>query len=253
MRSHQGAGRFSVWTDSAMKSETLKNSMQKAGHFLNRFSNYMWKLLSPPHCLICRKIPEKAFCDECWNAQKKLSQGSCDRCGIGEMNHCEFCQWMQELDYLRAAFDYNGVAGAAIRIFKYERQIPLAQFFRETIRTLASEAPEFDSIVPVPIHWSRRTERGFNQAELLCEGISERVDLNLLKRIRPTPQQARRKGTERVTSLRGSFRAKPCVGKRVLIVDDIVTSGGTLEACAEALREAGARWVGGITYARELP
>ncbi|HWP31722.1 MAG TPA: ComF family protein [Fimbriimonadales bacterium] len=227
--------------------------MQKAVHFLSRFSNLAWELLSPSHCLICRKIPEKAFCDDCWNAQKKLPQGSCDRCGIGEMENCEFCRWMRELDYLRSAYDYDGVAGAAVRIFKYERQMALAPFLRETIRALTLEVPEFDIIVPVPIHWSRRTERGFNQAELLCEGISELVDMNLLERVRPTPHQARMKGKERVMKLRGSFRAKPCTGKRVVIVDDIVTSGGTLEACAEALREAGARWVGGITYARELP
>jgi len=111
----------------------------------------------------------------------------------------------------------------------------------------------FDGVVavPVPIHWSRRARRGFNQSELLCECLpSGLVDSKLLARTRATKPQAGLSVEERQRNLDGAFMASPSVsGRAVLLIDDVVTSGQTAKACASALYTAGALEVGILAFA----
>lgn len=108
---------------------------------------------------------------------------------------------------------------------------------------------EFDAVVPVPIHWSRKFYRGFNQSELMVRGMQD-VRTDLIWRVRATRPQVGLSIEERMRNLRGAFRASfEAAGMTVLLVDDVATSGGTAIECARALREAGAREVGALTYA----
>ncbi|MBA3725143.1 MAG: ComF family protein [Armatimonadetes bacterium] len=161
---------------------------------------------------------------------------------------------MSFLDWLRSAVDYEGVAGLAVRLLKFSRNMELAVPMGR--KMAACPMPlSVDYIVPVPIHWSRRAQRGFNQAEELADSlgcIDGRIRTELLIRHKATPPQARARGRQRRESLRGAFSSKPCPGVKVLLIDDVVTSGGTLEACAEALKSAGASWVGALTFARQI-
>jgi predicted amidophosphoribosyltransferase len=111
-----------------------------------------------------------------------------------------------------------------------------------------------DAVVPVPIHWSRRAERGFNQAEEIAVRLGLKPYMPaLLRRSRATPPQTRARGPKRRSQLQDAFEAEPCRGRRILLVDDVITSGGTVEACAKALKLAEASWVGAVSFARELP
>jgi competence protein ComFC len=160
---------------------------------------------------------------------------------------------MSSVDWLRSAYDYEGHAGAAVRLLKFNRCLELAEPMSAVIGSCPSPTPPADFVVPVPIHWSRRAMRGFNQAEELAMDLPFGIlRTDLLVRHRATPPQARRRGAERKRSLNSAFSAKPCKGQRILLIDDVVTSGGTLEACARELKSAGASWVGAITFARQL-
>lgn len=133
---------------------------------------------------------------------------------------------------------------------------------RHLARLLAEEAPallplgDWDALVPVPLHWSRRWRRGFNQAEVLARAVGRRhglsVQRRLLRRVRATPPQHGDAGSRR-RNLRDAF-AVPCIercaGSRLLLIDDVFTTGATANACAAALRSAGAAAVGVLTLAR---
>ena len=112
---------------------------------------------------------------------------------------------------------------------------------------------EYDLIVPIPIHWSRRCVRGFNQAEVLCGSLSK-VDRDVLSRIRRTKPQVQLSREARMHNLIGAFRARDQVeGKTILLVDDVLTSGETARECAKALKQAGAKEIAALAFAGEPP
>lgn len=162
---------------------------------------------------------------------------------------------MGEVDEVVSLYKYEGRAAEAVRRLKYSRRRalarPMAQLLAEALTDLGEN--RFDFILPVPIHWMRRAERGFNQAELLCGYMPPgRVRTDLLKRTRATPPQVTLSAQERRTSLQTAFAAASEVkGGRVLLVDDVVTTGSTLLWCAYALRQAGAVRVEALTFCGE--
>jgi ComF family protein len=115
---------------------------------------------------------------------------------------------------------------------------------------------ELDAIVPVPLHRSRHRERGYNQAELLARELGKLISLPVepaLLKARATRPQVGLTAEERATNVRGAFESPgdlPIAGRRFVLVDDVLTTGATLSACAEALSAAGAHWVGAVTIAR---
>ena len=115
-----------------------------------------------------------------------------------------------------------------------------------------------DAVVPVPLHPKRLRERGYNQAELLAREVAKTLDLpmeaNAVERVSHGPPQARSRALEeRGASVQGAFEARARVdGRRILLVDDVCTTGATLDACAQALKAGGAACVWGLTFAREL-
>jgi ComF family protein len=159
------------------------------------------------------------------------------------------------LDLTACIFPFEGAPGRAVKLLKYGRATalgaPLARILFEESRRI--ELPEFDFVVPVPIHWSRRCKRGFNQSAMLCEAFPESmVDHDLLVRVRRTRPQVGLTRQERLTNLKGAFRASPLAREaRILLVDDVTTSGGTATACAEALKAERASWVGVLTLCGE--
>jgi ComF family protein len=151
---------------------------------------------------------------------------------------------------------YEGALRELIHLFKYGRIRPLAVPLGRMLATAIPRDQTFDIVTPVPLHWRRRLERGLNQSELLAHGVARRYGLkpvNALRRKRSTGVQAGLSHAGRRVNVAGAFVAKPkaaVAGRRVLVVDDVLTTGATLASCAGALKRAGARYVAVLTLAR---
>lgn len=151
---------------------------------------------------------------------------------------------------------YEGPLRSLIHLFKYTKVESLAQPLSRCLERAMPREQRFDLIIAIPMHWRKRWERGFNQADLLARPLARRCELKLagnLQRKRYTKSQAALTETERQENLKDSFCVKnpeQLAGKRVLLVDDVFTTGATLRAAAGALKAAGVAHVSVLTLAR---
>lgn len=218
--------------------------------------------LFPGRCLGCG-LRGVELCPACRSSVPWLTDDVCPICAaptrLGRV--CQRCRAEPPaLDGSRAACRFEGVVRAAVHDLKYRsvrgRAGLLAGLAAEPLRRLPIAV---DVLVPVPLASARRRQRGFNQAELIAQGIAEHlgwpVEPALLLRVRETPRQTERTASERRENVQGAFRCpEPAsvAGRRVAVVDDVMTTGATLGACAEALKAAGAARVYAIVVAREV-
>ncbi|MDP6575060.1 MAG: phosphoribosyltransferase family protein [Candidatus Peribacteraceae bacterium] len=154
--------------------------------------------------------------------------------------------------YAGSSYERSPLLHKAIHTFKYKRIRILAKDMTEI---MLKNSPDLGHTVlcPVPLHWSRLFSRGFNQSKLLSELLAQKCrihSMNLLKRTRPTGHQMKRKKSERLTALKGAFRVKSkLLPSHVILIDDLSTTGATLDECAKALKEAGVERVEGWVIA----
>ena len=151
---------------------------------------------------------------------------------------------------------YEAELRELIHLFKYGRVQPLARPLGRLLAQALPREQSFDVIVPMPLHWRKRWERGFNQSALLAREVGRRANIpvrNVLRRVKFTAAQAGLTNAKRRLNVSGAFRPKKrgiLKGQRVLLVDDVMTTGATAAACARALKMAGARHVTLLTLAR---
>jgi ComF family protein len=151
---------------------------------------------------------------------------------------------------------YDGTLRKLIQLFKYGNVPTLAGPLGALLAAALPRERAFDVIVPMPMHWRRRLQRGFNQASLLAEVAGRRFGFQVspaIRRHKATPPQAGLTGAQRRANMTGAFivsRPEAVRGKRVLLVDDVLTTGATAGACARALKRAGATHVAVLTVAR---
>ena len=183
--------------------------------------------------------------------------------GVEETRFCPGCRVREyAFDRARSYAAYEDALVRAIVLLKFERIEPLGTWFAKRLAELISREGnplKADIVVPVPLHRQRESERGYNQADLIARPLAKRLGLPyravLLMRTRPRPDKQVLTLSERWESVRGAFATRPGsrVDKlRVLLVDDVMTTGATLDACARTLREAGAASVIGLTVARAV-
>ncbi|HKY32977.1 MAG TPA: ComF family protein [Candidatus Polarisedimenticolia bacterium] len=192
----------------------------------------------------------KGICADCW------AEVDDDRFPAGPQP-----AGSRHLDSMACVGPYRGRLRAVIRCLKFAEMPGLAWPLAERLApALVPEAARPDAVVAVPLHWARRWRRGYNQSELLARGVARLLragrPLPALKRARRTAPQPGRSRRERVRNVRGAFEASAGGGRlegaRVLLVDDIVTTGATLRECARVLRQAGAREVHAAAVGRTL-
>ena len=151
---------------------------------------------------------------------------------------------------------YDGALQQLIQLFKYGKIETLAGPLSKLLLRAAPLNEQFDAIIPMPLHWRKRWQRGFNQTELLARPVAKRYGLRLSKalgRTRYTQPQAGLTDTERRKNLKGSFvvrRPDEVRGRRILLIDDVFTTGATLRSATKILKEAGATRVTALTLAR---
>jgi len=226
----------------------------------------------PPLCHVCQTFIPNAgqlhICPYCHDRFKAIVSPLCPLCGIpfagaGADHLCSVCiTTHHQIDAARAAFVYEGPCRELIHSFKYGNKThlrrPLAMLTANHLESFVhARAPEL--IIPVPLHRRRLRSRGFNQALLLGEYFSSRWNLPLLRhnlrRIRWTEPQVNLAAGDRRENVKGAFSVQDVnqvCGRRVLVVDDVCTTGSTVEECALVLKQAGATDVSVLTIARAL-
>jgi len=173
------------------------------------------------------------------------------------------------VDYLKlkdikvwSACSYEGVTRECIHLFKYKSKLDLVNPLSSIMLKFANnylKTDNFDIIIPVPLHSSRFRERGFNQAELIARKLAKGLNLpahsNIIKRVKLTQAQAGLTKTQRLANLNNAFKVKnglPVEDKNVLLIDDVFTTGSTINECAKALLNAGAKSIEALVLARGI-
>lgn len=236
-------------------------------------------LVFPAPCRICGKMLDTGnripFCQSCLQTLvQPLPAPLCAQCGrpivsaavIGGITtpRCHMCRrGAYDFDVARSFGAYTPAMSRAVLMLKYGEVIPLGKWYAGLLAALVKGDPATfgaDVLVPVPLDPGRLRERGYNQAELIARPLSRMLGIPfgayLLVRTRPRPNRLRLTRRERWETVRGAYamHKRAQVDKmRVLLVDDVFTTGATLDACSKALRQAGASRVVGLTVARALP
>jgi competence protein ComFC len=235
---------------------------------LKEIVDALLELIFPSRCAICRESSPLPLCSSCQDTFEFVKPPFCLCCGIPrlsvhEESLCANCRDNPpSFDMIRSACIYGGTVKKAIAAYKFQGLKRLsAPFAILMTNLLESECilKEAELMVPVPLHRSREKERGYNQSGLLADLVSSktgiRVQKRLLIRTRRTETMNRLKRGERFCNLEHAFSVQRnglIEGKKVLVIDDIITTGATLHECARTLKEAGARQVFGVTIARTL-
>lgn len=210
------------------------------------------------YCPRCTLPSAAGFCRACRDELPTIAN-PCPRCGLPQgLAACPAAAADWALDRVLAPFVYDWPVADHVKALKYRRQRTLGRALGLLLaERVAADAGDVDALVPVPLHAQRLRERSFNQADEIGQGLARALGLRLLVRgvlrQRATPAQTGSGVAERRLHLAGAFRVtRPLAGRRLAIVDDVLTTGATVNALARALRAAGATHVEAWTVARTL-
>jgi ComF family protein len=229
---------------------------------LTKLKGIALDLFFPRWCVGCGREGD-FICSTCRQSLPRITPPLCPRCGRPQLNAviCPVCVgWQASIDGIRAPFKFDGAIRQAIHGLKYNNLRAMAALLGRWLGDyLAANPLPGEVLVPVPLHPKRLRERGYNQSRLLALELSKFSGLPLvddcLVRERYTTPQARTPNVdERRSNVADAFacRDRRLEAKQVLLIDDVATSGATLDACARALKESGASSVWGLVLAKEL-
>lgn len=230
--------------------------------WLKQLQNEVTEFLFPRVCIGCGKFGD-FICIDCSRKLSRLLPPICQRCGKPEPSAhlCPEC-WKKHdgIDSIRSVYIFEGLIRTAVYDLKYYNLRSISGMLGRFMADYYRESNFFgDYLVPVPLHTKRYRQRGYNQSELLAARLSDLTGVPLLpdglQRVVDNVPQARTASIDqRRVNVEGIFRCDNGLvkGKQIIIIDDVCTSGATLEACAGALKRAGASRTFGFTLAREV-
>lgn len=218
----------------------------------------------PPRCAGCGTIVEDvhSFCPGCWTKIEFLGDSGCRACGLPleatEAETCGACLARPpRIGRTRAAVAYGDLTRSLAIHLKYGRKVAIARTMARYMAPLVRAGDGDPVLIPVPLHRSRLWSRGFNQSALVASELSRRLGFRTesmtLRRLRRTPPLKGMSPHQRRRTVAGAFKVvdrSAVAGKTVILVDDVLTTGSTADACARALQRAGASHVELITWAR---
>jgi ComF family protein len=230
-----------------------------------KFYNFAWSAIDwlfPPECPGCKKRTA-TFCDTCQTQIKEISGNLCKDCGIPiQAPHlkCENCRNNTGIPLIMRSWAvYDGVVRNSIIKLKFKQDLGLGHQLAKPLITLLNQTGwEIDLVVPIPLSKSHLKSRGYNQAALISYPISLAYGFqhstSAILRIKETASQVRLQVEDRYQNMVGAFLGNPAKlkGKRILVVDDVITTGATMHNCVNAIRDAGAKEVFCISVARAL-
>ncbi len=257
----------------AQAKHSINGAVAKTGgdRSLGGLAKLMLDALLPLQCLSCGAVVAGPglLCPTCWDGVVFLSPPYCDACGLpfeydpGEGVLCGACCRQRPVyQRARAVMAYGALSRRLILAFKHGDRTDAAPALGGWLMRAGNDLiADADLVAPVPLHWTRLFTRRFNQAALLAQALRRHggppVALDLLIRRRRTPSQGRLGPAQRRRNVRGAFALRSSLvreikGKRVLLLDDVLTTGATVSACARALLKSGAGAVDVLTLARVI-
>ena len=236
------------------------NKQSRSGRMLSALGRMLQEVVFPTRCVSCAS-PESWLCARCLEITGFLVVDRCWLCAtpFDDEILCRICTHFQPaFERILVERPFNGPLRHAIHRFKFESGRSLASTLATTMSREIGEMASETAVVPVPLHHNRLTERGYNQSSLLARKLAEEHSLrlaeNITERVRDTKSQMNLPPPERRRNVRGAFATVAGVKmpKSVLLVDDVVTTGSTVDECARVLRAAGVEKVTVAAIARAV-
>jgi competence protein ComFC len=211
----------------------------------------------PERCVGCGHRSNDVLCRGCFEALPRVGSPTCGRCGLPTAFATFVCEACKNVDFgfesARAPLRYEGVGKEIVHSLKYRGYKKIVARLAAPLMLDALDDGRFDAVVPVPLHRSRHRKRGFNQAELLARGVAAEINAPLsdtLEVVRSTRDQVELSAAQRRANVAGAYSAGAPLRGRVLLIDDVFTTGATMSACASTLILAGAKNVHALSLCR---
>lgn len=232
----------------------------------NGLYHLMWNcidLIFPSHCAGCDTLGYR-WCPQCAESVQPIEVIVCEQCGEplahtldGETCHCK--GFLSHIDQIRSYSIYEPPLSLAIHQLKYQNNLGVAESLANYLVKLYNSINiRMDLVIPIPLNKKRQIDRGYNQSLLLARPFSYQVSIKMkpdaLTRINNTQSQVGLTRDQRAQNVRDAFRADPQLvkNKNIILIDDVSTTGSTMDACAKALKKEGANYIVGLTLARAV-
>ena len=213
----------------------------------------------PERCVGCGRRSGDVLCRGCFEALPRVGSPACGRCGLPTAFATFVCEACKNVDFgfesARAPLRYESVGKEVVHALKYRGYKKLVGRLATPLMLQSLGDGRFDAVVPVPLHRSRLRKRGFNQAELLARGVAAEINAPLsdtLKVVRSTRDQVELSAAQRRVNVAGAYRTSAPHRGKVLLIDDVFTTGATMSACASTLVRAGAQEVHALSLCRTV-
>jgi len=217
-------------------------------------------LFFPQRCVGCERRASDLLCQDCFEALPHVRSPVCARCGTPTAFETFVCDECKGVDFgfesARAPLRYEGVGEEIVHALKYRGYTRVVERLAAPLMLEVFDRGErFDAVVPVPLHRSRLRRRGFNQAELLARGVAAGLNAPVsdkLRSVRRTRDQVGLSAAERRANVDGAFATRERARGKILLVDDVFTTGATTSECAETLLRSGAQEVHAVSLCRTV-